>query len=324
MGLITARQRSVKKIAIKPKLLLLIYAAFLIGFLIIAIDAQFFDSQLKNAGPADPHGYLWFTLIFTLPHIFAGLFGFLEKEYITTYSKRLLRGARYIVLATILLPLISIDLTFFALALYTMSHVFLQQGGVAKSLMRGSNRWHKYWQWSGIAIASVLYISIYSDFQIATNAVLVGLGVTTLAYLFFAVHAVKASTRGIGTLYFWSTCSTPILSGLFLALGYPILTIAIPRVIHDLTAFVFYIAHDHNRFLQSKANIIYRFTSKIGLPIALASPLLAIVIAYPLQAGNTTNSAFMLLMFIFLFHYYTEGFMWKRGSLHRKQIIYDP
>ena len=322
MGLITGEKQPVKKITINPKFLLVIYTVFLAGFLIVVIDAKLFNNQLKNAGPTDPHDYLWFTLIFTLPHIIASFFSFFEKEYVAAYSKKLLKGARYIVLATIVLPLISVDLTFLILALYTMSHVFLQQGGIAKSLMGSSNKWHKYWQWSGIAISLALYVSIYSDFEIASSAAMIGLGVTTLAYLFFAARAVKASTAGIGTLYFWSTTSTPILSGLLLALDYPILTIAIPRVVHDLTAFVFYVAHDHNRFLQNKANIIYRFTSRIGLPIMIVSPLLAVAIAYPLQAGNATNSAFLLLMFISLFHYYTEGFIWKRGSLHYKQIIY--
>jgi hypothetical protein len=311
-------------IRINPLILLSIYGFILLGLIVVALDTFVFNNAIKLNGPKDPHDYLWFTILFTLPHIIASFFGFFDKEYVERYGKKLLRGAQYITLAVIVLMLINIEFTFLIFALYTMTHVFLQQSGIAKSLMRGANKWHRSWQWSGVLISFLLYVQIYSDLvEIDRETLLPWLITASIVYLFLAFRSASASKSRIGTLYFWATVMVPIISGLFLVLGYPVLVIAIPRIIHDATAYMFYISHDHNRFVQSASNYIYSATSKVGLPVVVASPLLSIALAFPLQAGGFGNAVLPLLMTITTFHYYIEGFMWRRDSLHRKQIHYS-
>lgn len=310
-------------IQINPRLLLAIYGVVPIGLFVIVIDWLLLDGAIKTTGPRDPHEYLWFTILFTLPHILASFFGFFDPDYVSAYGARLLKGARYIAVAVIGLTLISIQATFLVFALYTMTHVFLQQSGIAKSLMRGANRWHSLWQWLGVLISFALYINIYADFiRVDQRLFFIGFSIATAVFVGLALQAARASTTRLGSWYFWGTVSVPIAGGVFLYYDYPLLIIAIPRIIHDLTAYVFYMAHDHNRFAQSQSNYIYRFLQKLGLPVVLASPLLSLALAYPFQAGGLGVAIYPILMSITFLHYYVEGFMWRRGSLHRRHIHY--
>src|SRR5690606_691202 len=90
---------------------------------------------------------------------------FIERDYIKSYGSQLVTGARYAILAALLLPLISMHLAFFVFAIFTMLHVIRQQSGIAKSLMRGGNRYHSLWEWAGVILSLVLYIDIYTSFN---------------------------------------------------------------------------------------------------------------------------------------------------------------
>lgn len=306
---------------ISRTLLLSIYSAIPLGFLFIVIDQLFLDAQLRATLPSDPNSYLWFTFIFTLPHIFAGFFGYFDRDYVKNYGPMLLKGARIVALVSIVLPLISLSLTFLVFAVYTMVHVFFQQSGIAKSLMKGANGYHQYWQFYAVWISALLYINVYASFGLIDDFIELFVLGLALIYTYIGLRASEASKTKIGSYYFWATHLTPIAGAAFLILGYPILTIAIPRIIHDLTAFTFYVSHDNNRFAETGKNYIYRVTSKLKIPVMIASPVLAITIAAPFQLMQA-DYTFAFLMFIFLYHYYTEGFVWKNGSLHRKYIEY--
>ncbi len=306
-------------IPISRKFLLLIYIVIPIALIIALFDMTVLGGRLSAATPKDPHEYALFTLLFTLPHIISSFFGFFDKEYIKEYGHRLLRGAQIVALVSILLPVISLDLAFLVFAAYTMIHVFRQQSGISKSLGRGANRFHTYWEWTGILLSLFLYVAVYSTasvppiFYYSWVALIV-------PYTIFAFLAVRSSKTHIGTTYFWLTHSMPIISGLLYMMGYPIFTIALPRMVHDLTAYCFYATHDHNRYLDAQQNYLYRLTSMVHIPVLLANPILSVGVAALLQSVSS-GSTYITLMFLFLFHYYTDSFVWKSGSLHRKYIL---
>ena len=56
-------------------------------------------------------------------------------------------------------------------------------------------------------------------------------------------------------------------AGLFYAEGYLFLAILGPRLVHDVTAFTFYIVHDMNRHGADPRNHLYRLASKLGLGV---------------------------------------------------------
>jgi hypothetical protein len=104
----------------------------------------------------------------------------------------------------------------------------------------------------------------------------------------------------------------------FWELGYSVFVIMVPRFVHDITAFYIYAVHDHNRNLQARHNYIYRSFSFLS-PLILC-PALAIV----LSAVLGPNTWFVApLIIITLLHYYTESFIWRGDTPHRRQIAFQ-
>ncbi len=317
-------KRNTSIIRINPLYLLAVYSVLVVGVLVVIFDTLVLDGAIRRNGPQDPHEYIWFTVLFTLPHIFASFFGFLDHEYIDAYGDKLTKGIRYIVLASILLLFLPSTVTFVVFALYTMTHVYLQQTGISRSLMRTSNAWHTIWQWSGVLYLFLLYVLIYSDTLTLSTMALIAVSIPLLVTsLVSAVLAQRNSQTKLGRAYMISTATIPFIGLLFYLLDYWLLVIAIPRIIHDVTAYMFYVSHDHNRFAQAGSNVLYRWFSSIGIPVYIASPAISITLAYPFQAGGLGAAILPVLMAVSFFHYYIEGFMWKHGSLHRKYITYS-
>ena len=108
---------------------------------------------------------------------------------------------------------------------------------------------------------------------------------------------------------------------IFVAFEYSMLALALHRVIHDITAYIFYASHDQNRYIEKPTNIIYRLGYKVTrLPVLLLSPIISIGFAYLVQFNTQIGSFVTVLVFVSVMHYYNEGFMWKRNSLHRRYI----
>lgn len=312
-----------KYLAISPRLLLSIYAVIPLALGFVALDVFLLHGALGATLPHEPESLLLFSLLFVLPHILASFFSFADREYLQHYKDVLLPGMQYAALFVILAPLISGMFALYAYAIFTMIHVFFQQAGISKILMHGANNMHTFWQWSGVVVATIIYVTAYEQFWFpyAESMSLIFLfAFALLTYTVFGLLAAHASRTRIGTLYFWGTHTLPIVSLLCLYAGYPLLALALPRVIHDLTAFLFYVTHDHNRALHTDANVLYRASTSLGLPIIVFSPLLAIALAYPLQSTSLYHYVLPLLMMCGLMHYYIEHHIWKHGSLHRRYV----
>lgn len=308
-----------------------IYAVMPLSLVFIGIDWILFGGQIKMSLPVDPRIYIWFVLLFMLPHIFASFFSFAEKEYFDYYRGRLLRGAQIAVLLGIFLPALAgaTILPVIAFVTYTMIHVFMQQSGVSKSLMRNTAPSHIYWQWLGITISTVIYAyllipspwlrGLFNDSSVFAG----GLILVVIIYCLLAVNIVKQSQTTLGKIYFLGTHILPILGVFYIIVGYPILALIISRIIHDLTAYTFYIAHDSNRFKRSRSNFLYIAASKIKLPVYIASPVVSILLAITVSNFNSATISVLLTCFFFL-HYYTESVIWKNNTLHRTEIKFSP
>lgn len=316
---------------INPKVLLVIYVVMPISLVFIGIDALVFDGQARRILPVDPRVYTWFILLFMVPHIIASFFSFAEKEYVDHYRSGLLRGTQIAVALGLFLPALAgaTILPVLAFVIYTMVHVFMQQSGVSKSLMRNATSSHAYWQWIGIGISVLLYAYLLLPMPWLKNVLhgsglLLFIGVPIfLLYNLLAIDIVRKSRTKLGRIYFLGSHSIPILGILYIATGYPIIALVVPRIIHDLTAFVFYITHDNNRFIKHGSNFLYRATSKVGLPVYIANPVLSILLAFAISKFNSATVA-VLLTCIFFMHYYTESIIWKKDTLHRQHITFMP
>ena len=104
-------------------------------------------------------------------------------------------------------------------------------------------------------------------------------------------------------------------------MDYSFFMVLIPRVIHDLTAFAFYITHDQNRNSERTHNALYSIFDRTGIPVAILCPLLAVIFAFPLTYCMQIPWVYHLAMIAALFHYYTDGITWKREAPHREFVL---
>lgn len=127
-----------------------------------------------------------------------------------------------------------------------------------------------------------------------------------------------------------------LLSFFFFEQGYFFFAVLCPRVTHDVTAFFFYVVHDHNRHHPQARNSLYKTFNALKLPVVIVVPGIAIGLTFIMQSYG--DYAFnQVAQFLFrvrvpktitlgfigyfsLLHYYTEAFTWKAKSPYRKFI----
>jgi len=141
-------------------------------------------------------------------------------------------------------------------------------------------------------------------------------GVTLMIcyYLGYKFAFAIKSKQGVFYIYLNLFMFTTVF--LLATLEYFIFALIIPRVIHDVTAFIIYSNHDANKYSIKKNNFIYAKLKSLPVPVWVLSPTLGIAIAFIV---NNINPWFALYsVFIFeLLHYYIESFIWKKGGTHR-------
>jgi hypothetical protein len=131
-----------------------------------------------------------------------------------------------------------------------------------------------------------------------------------------------------------------VLSSFYLFVQqYYFFAILVPRLVHDATAYIFYVAHDYNKHHLQPQNSLYRYAARCHLSIFIVLPLCSFLLAFVLQSygDNAVNqvSEFLFgieirkaitlgfLGYLALMHYYTEAFTWKHGSPYRRFIAFS-
>ncbi|RLU01068.1 hypothetical protein [Ketobacter sp.] len=188
--------------------------------------------------------------------------------------------------------------------------------------------------------------------RLVLDAALISVVLATLA----GIPLWRQSRRALGTWYGLGNLAILPVSYVMLVLDYNVFVVMIPRFIHDLTAFQVYAVHDHNRNRECHRNLVYRWLRFIPLTPLLLCPLLAILLANSIECGSmlvdtllgTSNqlpqkcfmdpaaplsfsrdlpgtlSLWLQVLFICgFFHYFIEGFVWKRESIHRHSVGFN-
>jgi hypothetical protein len=154
-----------------------------------------------------------------------------------------------------------------------------------------------------------------------------------------AIYCQRYVTTPFGKLFLWSNIFL-VLSSFYLYLQqYYFLAILVPRLVHDATAYIFYVTHDYNRHHNHPQNFIYRYAAHWNVPIFIVLPVCSFALAFVLQAyGDNIVSAITelffsveihkaitlgLLGYLALMHYYTEAFTWKQESPYRRFIAFS-
>ncbi len=288
------------------------------------VDTYLFNGALSRILPRHPETLLWYTLLFNVPHFFASFFTFADKEYLAQYKGKLQHGIPFIIFLTVTLPLLNLNLAVLYLVIYTMYHNVTQQVGIASIVMKYGGWQVTCWRYLNITLALFIYTLIYpSQFSstIHTHAFEVLIPLLCLSFALTYFIARKSQTRD-GVFYAWGTAMITGVGTLAYTAGYPFIAATLLRVIHDITAFVFYIMHDINRNSIVMHNFIYRLLLPHTALFATGIPALAIMLTYLAQGGGTSMTI-QIFFFVAVTHYYIEGFMWKNGSPHRSQLTFQ-
>ena len=164
-------------------------------------------------------------------------------------------------------------------------------------------------------------------------------GVLTIGLILSTILCQRYVSTRFGKLFLWSNTFLIVSSFYFYTQQYYFRSILIPRLVHDATAYVFYIAHDYNKHHESPKNIIYTCAKRCNLQVFLVLPIASFALTYLLQTYgdawvNVITDFFFgmeirkaitlgLIGYLSLMHYYTESFVWQASSPMRRFIRFS-
>ena len=319
------------EIALDSRVLLAVYAIIPLSVLVLLADYFLFGHAIRNFLPyGPPEQLVWWTLVFNLPHIVGSFVTYADRDYLKSYRGSLAKGV--LVSAVLLLACgfaFGDQGQFVLFALYTMYHVLMQQYGIALMLLKRGPDWSfRIWKWLTIAGAGLIYLYVYS--YTGREYALFGIGLDDVGVALFTAGCIGGIPMLVSALRStaasrvskWYFVATYLLGPASLAAyfaGYTFLLVLIPRFTHDVTAFIVYAVHDHNRNREACKNFLYKPVRGLKIPVLFLNFPVAVLISAGLTMTQTSNifMAYFVTIIIFL-HYYMEGHMWKRGSLHRQ------
>ncbi len=333
-----------RKFQVNSSLLLGLYLIIPTCILTVIVDQLFLDQALlKQYLPITPSEWAFWALVFNFPHIVSSLITLADKEYVSFYKARFGRALAIIVLGIVALTAVLVSVppamaqsiygVFFGFfALYTMYHVLSQQFGIGMMLMKvRPSKQYEQWRWFSTAATTGMYAMVFGKDQMLAISIAGSDAYEIANYISAAAMIVatiiglrltQQSQRKLGTYYVYSNIAMLLATFFFLQTEYTVFVIAIPRFVHDLTAFIIYSTHDQNRNLTEKKNYIYAAFAFLPLPPLLLCPILAIGIANVLELYSGLIFFKMFYFICSFFHYYIEGFVWKREAIHRHAVTF--
>jgi len=310
-------------VTIPKKFLLGVYFILPILFLVFLVDVFYFDSAFLPYFGLTTLTLPLYLIIFEMPHVLASFFGFFEKEYVTHYKKQLFIYLPLVLFATIVLLWIDFNLGFALYIVGTVWHGLKQQTGIALILGARPGYVHTAWTFIPIIITSLMhgfYIlpDIYPDVFIQYLSPIILLGIIILFPI--TIWRMMQSDPKV-RLYIFLVSSLFFFSYVFILNEYIFLAFLAVRFVHDITAFAFYMTHDHNRSKVERKNWLYKITLVLPVPILVMVPILAILFSYLAKVTiNGLEIGFSILLLLSMAHYYLESVMWKRDTPHRQHI----
>jgi len=343
--IITARDLSdERKLSVSFRLLLGLYAIIPLCLVLQMADSWFWHGFLRENLPTRPTHFLLFQILFGTPHILASTLLLVSNtEYLKFYQRNiLLMTAAIAIVFGVGSLFIPYQVFYVLVAAWTVYHVLKQQHGVARGVCR-LPQWAFYLLlWLSVAAGLFVYIGIFLKNSLdaqQTEWVKQIAGLLCAGLFLSAIYCQRYVTTVFGKWFLWSNIFL-VLSSFYLYLQqYYFLAILAPRLVHDATAYVFYVTHDYNRHHKHPQNFIYRYAARCNVHIFIVLPVCSFVLAFVLQAhGDNMVSAVTelffgveirkaitlgLLGYLALMHYYTEAFTWKQESPYRRFIAFS-
>lgn len=332
-------------LAISFKLLLAIYAVIPLCIVLQLIDRFFLNGDILQSLPSSPSHFLLFQLLFGTPHILASaVLLTTNKDYFSFYQKKVLLMTLAIMLFfAIANQVLSYLVLYIMVASWTVYHVLKQQHGIGRGVYKLPGWAFYLLLWLSIGAGISIYMGIFLKDTLTVQQaewVKQAAGGFVICLVFSTFWCQQYMQTRFGSLYMWSNSLLIISSFYFYVQQYYFLAILIPRLVHDATAYVFYVTHDFNKHAGHPQNFLYRWAGKVKLNVFIVLPLLSFTLTFLLQEYgdqwvDALTQFFMgmqfrqvvsvgLIGYFSLMHYYTEAFTWKYGSPYRKYIRFKP
>ena len=333
-----------RKLSVSFRLLLGLYSIIPLCLMLQMVDGWFWHGFLRENLPSRPTHFLLFQILFGTPHILASTIVLASNtEYLKFYQRNLIWMTAAIAIVFGVGSLFIPYRVFYVLvAAWTVYHVLKQQHGVARGVCRLPSWAFYLLLWLSVAAGLVVYIGIFLKNSLdaqQTEWIKQIAGLLCAGLFLSAIYCQRYVTTAFGKWFLWSNIFL-VLSSFYLFLQqYYFLAILVPRLVHDATAYIFYVTHDYNRHHNHPQNFIYRYAAHWNLNIFIVLPVCSFALAFVLQAyGDNIVSAITelffgveihkaitlgLLGYFALMHYYTEAFTWKQESPYRRFIAFS-
>lgn len=340
----SADEVQTKSLAVSFRVLLGLYSIIPICLMLQLIDSNFWGGYLQQALPNTPRNFILYQIIFGTPHIIASSILMTSNvEYLKFYKfKIVLMTLALAVFFGIGSQVLSYRTLYVLVACWTVYHVLKQQHGIARGVCRFSNLQFYLQLWLSVIAGVLIYIGIFSRNSLqpahAETITYIAGGLSVL--LAFSTMINQRSVPSVfGKVFLWAN-TLLVLSSYYLFInGYLFLAILVPRLVHDTTAFIFYVTHDYNRHNGHPQNFIYSCAENLKINIFIVLPAISFAVAFVLQQygdyyfnvmteflfGTEIRKAITLVFlgYLALMHYYTESFTWKGDSPYRRYIFFS-
>lgn len=329
------------KQAVSFRLLLGLYAIIPLCLFLQLSDELFFNDYLLEKLPSAPAHFLLFQILFGTPHIIASsLLLTSNHDYLKFYKTKIIGMSLFIILffgvGSLFIPY---KVLYIITACWTVYHVLKQQHGVARGLCRLPNREFYLLLWLSIAAGIFIYMGIFLKNSLTEQQaewVRHAAASFTVGLILSSMLAQRYVKELIGKYFLWANTLLIVSCFYLFTQKYYFLAILMPRLVHDITAYVFYVTHDYNKHYTQPQNLLYQWAKRCNLHVFLVLPLLSLLLTFILQlyGDNLVNfiSQFILgvevrkavslgvIGYLSLMHYYTEAFIWKGDSPLRQFI----
>jgi len=317
--------------------LLLVYILPLIAGIVALYDFTISNELLRynSLTPEVQILFLSVALLIDYPHLLASLFPFVDREYFISYKKPLLITLFLAITASIITPLtLGYGATFVLLISVQMHHHLAQQSGICMIFLRQPpSKLLKSWKWINSILVMTAYCWFFGENEMAdwwlnicyyTGLILVIPAlVSTLLMLRQPYLQTIRLNNPVLYIYIVITLWLPLFWFGLAAIGYAPLALLSALATHGLTALIIYAVHDQNRNKESIKNPLYHLSILTRISPLYLCPLMAIIIiALTVEVGNQHMLYYPPILFLAFFHYFIEGYIWKRSTLHRQHTLF--
>jgi hypothetical protein len=315
-----------RKLSVSFRLLLGLYSIIPLCLMLQMVDGWFWHGFLRENLPSRPTHFLLFQILFGTPHILASTIVLASNtEYLKFYQRNLIWMTAAIAIVFGVGSLFIPYRVFYVLvAAWTVYHVLKQQHGVARGVCRLPSWAFYLLLWLSVAAGLVVYIGIFLKNSLdaqQTEGIKQIAGLLCAGLFLIALYCQRYVTTAFGKWFLWSNIFLVLSSFYLYVQQYYFLAILVPRLVHDATAYIFYVTHDYNRHHNHPQNFIYRYAERWNLNIFIVLPVCSFALAFVLQAyGDNIVSVITetffgvelrkaitlgLLGYLALMHYYT-------------------